>query len=362
VHIPVIGAVTFILLSAEISLQDSIGVIVAMLVATVVGTLATMAMLYLLLAPVSRAAQALREYLGSRALPSLPTRYDDEAGVLLANVQEAVTRLDTAIDTAHTQRDDAIREHRSKFEVLAGMSHDLRTPLNHVIGFAEMMTTEALGPLGSNRYRDYASDFRESGGDLLSTLQNILDLSAVELEGDAAATTPGDLGAALEQAVRLTHFRTDRTGMSVSINAGPGDGPIILAPDRSLKQILIHTLHAAIGADDAVSRLDMSVGTTGGRSVLTVTSDAAWEAGDVPPDLADSAARGVKPTDSPADAAPDGAADMRSTTQTALRLSLVHSLARSAEAALAITTPPGGGRSISIAFRRAPDAETTRAA
>ncbi|WP_028795116.1 sensor histidine kinase [Thalassobaculum salexigens] len=339
VHIPMIGAVAYILLSADIALSDTIGVLVALLAATLVGTVATMTMLYFLLAPVTRAASALRAYMEDGEVPSLPTRYDDEAGILLANVQETVTRLDTALDAARTQREETVRGHRSKFQVLAGMSHDLRTPLNHVIGFAEVMTTEALGPLGSHRYRDYASGIRNSGEDLMTTLQTILDLSAQEAdpENRDVARAVVDLGAAVGQAVRLSHFHTERCGTLVGVAVSGTDTHVSVADERSLKQIILHALQVAIGTNEPAGRIDVSLTETADRAVLTIASDLPWGSGDVPPELSDSAPQESFPSSTPA----------------ALRLSLVNSLALSAGASVAVETGDGGARSLTLTFERA---------
>lgn len=117
IHIPNIGAAICILLSANIALSDTMGVLIALLAATLLGTAATMTMLYFLLVPVTKAASALRAYLQDRPIPSLPTRYGDEVGILLANVQATVTRLDMVLDTARTQRDEAVRRHQRTFQV-----------------------------------------------------------------------------------------------------------------------------------------------------------------------------------------------------------------------------------------------------
>ncbi len=60
------------------------------------------------------------------------------------------------------------------------MSHKLRTPLNAIIGFSEIIKEERLGPVGNDKYRDYATDVNESGQHLLDLINDILDLSKVE--------------------------------------------------------------------------------------------------------------------------------------------------------------------------------------
>src|SRR3546814_6925678 len=60
------------------------------------------------------------------------------------------------------------------------MSHELRTPLSTIIGFAEMIEQQAMGPVGNAKYSAYAADIRESGQHLLGIINDILDLSKVE--------------------------------------------------------------------------------------------------------------------------------------------------------------------------------------
>src|SRR3546814_16656944 len=60
------------------------------------------------------------------------------------------------------------------------MSHELRTPLSTIIGFAEMIEKQAMGPVGNAKYSAYAADIRESGQHLPGIIHDILDLSKVE--------------------------------------------------------------------------------------------------------------------------------------------------------------------------------------
>ncbi len=75
---------------------------------------------------------------------------------------------------------DAEKANRTKSEFLATMSHELRTPLNAIIGFSEVLHGELFGPLGGDRYKEYAEDIMISGRHLLTLVNDILDLSAIE--------------------------------------------------------------------------------------------------------------------------------------------------------------------------------------
>ena len=66
---------------------------------------------------------------------------------------------------------------RAETEFLANMSHELRTPLNAVIGFAELVLSEAHGPLGDRRYFEYVGHIRSGGSQLLALVDAVMDLS-----------------------------------------------------------------------------------------------------------------------------------------------------------------------------------------
>ena len=78
--------------------------------------------------------------------------------------------------TAETERVRAEVEalSHSRIQALATISHDLRTPLNAVIGFSEAMQRELFGPLGHDRYKDYAVHIRESGEQLLKAAEAMI--------------------------------------------------------------------------------------------------------------------------------------------------------------------------------------------
>jgi len=78
------------------------------------------------------------------------------------------------------QKAEAESANRAKSAFLNNMSHELRTPLTHIIGFSEVMQNETHGALGSQKYRDYCSNIKESGEYLLGVISNILDMSSLE--------------------------------------------------------------------------------------------------------------------------------------------------------------------------------------
>lgn len=68
---------------------------------------------------------------------------------------------------------------QAKSEFLASMSHELRTLMNSIIGFSDMLLTQNFGPLNEKQLRS-VSNISVSGGHLLKLINDILDLSKVE--------------------------------------------------------------------------------------------------------------------------------------------------------------------------------------
>ncbi len=81
----------------------------------------------------------------------------------------------------HEEKLRAEAASRSKTTFLAHLSHDIRTPLNHIIGFADMLRQQPFGPLGNPKYLSYVDAVKSSGERLLGFFGSILELA--ELEG-----------------------------------------------------------------------------------------------------------------------------------------------------------------------------------
>lgn len=77
-------------------------------------------------------------------------------------------------------KEQAEAGNRAKSEFIAHVSHELRTPLNAVIGFSEMMMQRIFGPLGSDKYDEYATVINSAGRHLLNQINQVLDLSKID--------------------------------------------------------------------------------------------------------------------------------------------------------------------------------------
>lgn len=334
---PLIGAVGYLIATDDAPFSHALGVMVAMLVATLIGTAATLACLYALLAPVRAAAQAMNAYLRDRTVPRLPTAGGDEAGRLMANVQEGVTRLDAALDAAETRLEATQQDARDKFGILAAMSHELRTPLNHVVGFSEILASDALGPIGDKTYRDYAAGISSSSNQLASVIQNILDLSETAAGDQGLVPQPVTLADAVNAASARVHLKAQSAG--ASIHVAVSNGLKVQADPRALKQVLLHALIAAAETAGSGGHVRVTGHAQGGAALVEIAHDGtAWTADDVPAEL-----RADLPALAPS-SAKTGSATIRFASAHALRLSLIRSMLKAGGGSLKIAVGERGGR------------------
>jgi signal transduction histidine kinase len=122
---------------------------------------------------------------------------------------------------------------RTKSEFLATMSHELRTPLNAIIGFADVLRREMFGPLGSERYRDYAGDIADSGAHLLAIINDILEVAKADAGNLELVEEAVDVGELVSAAMRLVRPRADSGGLSLSAEIPP-DAFLLRADARML--------------------------------------------------------------------------------------------------------------------------------
>jgi signal transduction histidine kinase len=140
-------------------------------------------------------------------------------------------------------REAADAANHAKSEFLANMSHELRTPLNAIIGFSEVIKMGMMGPLDS-RYREYAGDIFNSGGHLLNLVNEILDLSKLEVGQFELYEEEVDLTDAIQASLRLVETQAKKAKIELFSMTQPDIR--IRADGRRLRQILINILSNAV--------------------------------------------------------------------------------------------------------------------
>ena len=133
---------------------------------------------------------------------------------------------------------------RIKSEFMANVSHELRTPLNAILGFSETMTTQMFGPMGSDKYSEYAHDIHDSGQFLLNVINDVLDMSKIEAGRVQIDPEPLDVAAAVGESLRVVDLEASRKALTVHRTIP--DSVEIEADRRAVKQILLNLLSNAV--------------------------------------------------------------------------------------------------------------------
>jgi PAS domain S-box-containing protein len=144
-----------------------------------------------------------------------------------------------------------------KSDVLAKISHEIRTPLNAIIGFAEVMAEERFGPIGNERYKEYLRDIHQSGGYVISLVNDLLDLAKIEagkLDLDFVSVNLNEIALS---AVSLLQPEAQRGRVVLRSGLSPKLPPVV-ADQRSIRQIVINLLSNAVKFTDAGGQVIIS--------------------------------------------------------------------------------------------------------
>lgn len=150
------------------------------------------------------------------------------------------------------------------------MSHELRTPLNAIQGFSEVLKAQYFGPLGSKKYQEYAADIFTSSQYLLSLIEDVLDLSAIEAKKRDVKREP----LIIDKVIQDVSLFIDHAARSKNIEFRtqvPDDMPVFFADRRAIEQILINLLSNAFKFTDAGGKITLRIATTNEATVFEVT-------------------------------------------------------------------------------------------
>jgi len=164
---------------------------------------------------------------------------------LLASHAMAACDNRRRLEENEVRAEAAEESNRAKSEFLASMSHELRTPLNAILGFSEIIAQECFGPVGSQRYKEYAGDIHASGAHLLSLINDVLDVGKIEAGKMEVAPAMLDAGSVFGSALKLIGTRAREKNQELTVCVQP-DAPPLYADERALKQILVNLVSNAV--------------------------------------------------------------------------------------------------------------------
>jgi signal transduction histidine kinase len=224
-----------------------------------------------------------------------PTRTDHSGRIVRADgrmIDYAITRLPdgqtmmTFVDVTEsanyqrmlTERNDAlVTADRLKDAFVQNVSYELRSPLTNIIGFADLLASEAVGPL-TDKQKSYTDYIRASSTQLGVLIDNILDLAGVDAGIAELRPELQDVPALIEKAragLAATFPEIDgEKPLNLSINI-PEELPPLLADGTRIVQVLYNLLSTSARFSEPGAPVVLTAISRGGRMLFTVEDEGA---------------------------------------------------------------------------------------
>jgi len=243
--------------------------VLVMVLLVVVGTSLTLIMTRRITKPVHELIAGTRKISEGDLNHRLRVRSGDEIAALARAFNRMVDRLKHSRDRIKEYQDDLERlvekrtcdlqkatvraremaqaaqaANRAKSSFLANMSHELRTPLNAIIGFSELLHGKYFGELNETQ-TEHVQHILESGQHLLSLVEDILNLSMIEV--GQVSYNPSEINMRLLLEGSLAMIREKSLRRNIRLSAHAGEAPeSMVADERKVKQIVFNLLSNAV--------------------------------------------------------------------------------------------------------------------
>jgi PAS domain S-box-containing protein len=236
-------------------------------------------------------------------------------------------------------RQKADRSASAKADVLARISHEVRTPLNAIIGFAEVMIDGRFGALGNERYVEYMKDIRASGERVIAIINDLLDLSRIETGKIDLAFANQNLNELVENCVSVMQPQANRERIIIRTSLAHML-PSVVADARALRQITLNLIGNSIHLANAGGQVIVSTALSDFGEVVLRVRDSGHGLND------NEVAAAMEPfrTQGPTDQTSEGAG---------VSLSLTKALVEANRAQFQIKTAPHSGTLIEVVFGNA---------
>ena len=207
---------------------------------------------------------------GPRVVHSKKRSIVDAAGVprYLLGISEDITDRKAIEEEARLARLEAERANSAKSEFLSRMSHDLRTPLNAVLGFAQLLELEPQ----NERQKESVGQILSGGRHLLDLINGLLDIATIEARRLSPPLETVDVSELVHEVVDLLAPLGIARQISVQADVDHGCLTHLRADRQRLKQVLLNLVGNAVKYNFEGGRVLVScTSTSDGRVTITVT-------------------------------------------------------------------------------------------
>jgi signal transduction histidine kinase len=302
-------------------------VLLAALLAIPLGLLTAAVISRRVVGPLRQLEVAVAEMAGGRYDARVPPLADDEFGRLATGFNQMASRVEESVRGLEAANQALVALDQSKDEFLSVASHELKTPLNAIKGFATLLETQHGQALPQDG-RSYLANIVQAAERLGRLVNELLDLSSIRMGKLALVPRPCDPGLLVEDVVEsIAPLALER---EIALEAEVGARPVIALDYDRIAQVLTNLVGNAVKFTPRGGHVRVATCVVDGRLRVEV---------------ADSGP-GIAPEDAPKLFRPFSQLDMGSTRAaggTGLGLAISKALVEGHHGAIGLISAPGRG-------------------
>jgi len=165
---------------------------------------------------------------------------------------------------------DHLGENKALF--LSNLAHDFRTPLNGILGFAQLLQEEPFGPIGNDNYKNYIATIRESAIMLNDRIATCLDPDKIDFGAEPMQMMPFPLKKAIANALPVIRAMAQSAEITIEDDV-PEDLPDIHGDRRAIKKVIINLATNAIKHCRPRGKVRLSAGLSDGNTLAIEVED-----------------------------------------------------------------------------------------
>ncbi|MCR4895356.1 MAG: response regulator [Lachnospiraceae bacterium] len=185
---------------------------------------------------------------GSCNINDLNVHTGDELEILSNSIKEMATQVNAYIDSM--EEEARLRENlqvaeaanAAKSNFLSNVSHEIRTPINAVLGLDEMILRES----GEEQIRGYAVDIKNSGKSLLGLVNDLLDFSKIEAGKMEIIPVEYELSSVINDLINMVASKAEEKGLELKVDIDPAIPHVLFGDEIRIKQCALNVLNNAV--------------------------------------------------------------------------------------------------------------------
>lgn len=170
-------------------------------------------------------------------------------------VEQRTAELKEMVQALSQAKEAAEAANMAKINFIGSMNHELKTPLHSIISFAYILMSELSG-----KQKEYAGHIEKSGQHLLALIEDVLDMSRVEMEDACLQVADLLLPATLQRCLSMLDEQARARNITFDVEVAPALNDLVVHADRAkVKQILFNLLANAIKFSDEGGTVSVAI-------------------------------------------------------------------------------------------------------